>query len=287
LATLKEIKGRIGAVKNTQKITRAMKMVATAKLRRAQERITAARPYANKLNELLRQIASATEEVVNPLMEQRAGKRTLVVVITADRGLAGSFNTNTLKFANNYLKTLADDTKVVAVGRKSSDFFRRIGITVFGRYINIFNDLRVETAQEISDIIVQGYLNNEYDRVDIIYNSFKSIAKQEVVREQFLPFTAEKNEGQKVKKIDYIYEPGAKEILNDLIPRQLNMHIWKALLESNAAEQGARMTAMETATKNATDLIQYLDLQYNRARQEAITKEILEIVGGAEALKEA
>lgn len=295
MARLKEIKSRISAVGNTQKITKAMKMVAAAKLRRAQERITMARPYANKINELLNHLVDAASEVVNPLMEERSGNNHVVVVISSDRGLAGSFNSNLLKFASTYINELGKDTMVMAVGKKANDFFKTRKYNLIKGISDLFSDLRVDRSQELVNELVNGYLNKRFDKVDIIFNEFQSVARQVPTREQFLPLGSdkltEKKEGEskesKGQNLDYIYEPSIEQILNDLIPRKLATQFWKALLESNAAEQGARMTAMETATRNADELLQNLKLQFNRARQEAITTEILEIVGGAEALKEA
>ncbi len=296
MATLKEIKGRITAVGNTQKITKAMKMVAAAKLRRAQEKITMARPYANKINELLNHLVDASSEIVNPLMEERTGSNHVVVVISSDRGLAGSFNSNLLKFASTYINELGKETMVMAVGKKANDFFKTRKYNLIKGISDLFGDLRVDRSQELVNELVNGYLTKRFDKVDIIYNAFQSVARQVPTREQFLPLGSDKltekkeeTESKETKgtKLDYIYEPSIEQILNDLIPRKLATQFWKALLESNAAEQGARMTAMETATRNADELLQSLKLQFNRARQEAITTEILEIVGGAEALKEA
>lgn len=288
MSQLKEIKNRIVAVKNTQKITRAMKMVATAKLRRAQDRIISARPYANKIDELLKQLASVADKGANPLMEQRPVKTNLVVVITGDRGLCGSFNTNIIKHATQRIKELGENTKIIAVGKKSVDFFKKSNLDVIGNYPVVFSDLRIEIAKNVIEFIKKGYFEGSYDRVYIINSEFVSMMKQIPVMEKFLPIIddSETDKTETKAKIDYIFEPDADTILNDLIPRQMLIKLWKALLESNAAEQAARMTAMENATRNASDLIKHLDLQYNRARQEAITKEILEIVGGAEALKE-
>ena len=291
MAKLKEIKNRISAVTNTQKITKAMKMVAAAKLRRAQEKIITARPYANKINELLNQLVDASSEIVNPLMEERAVNNRLVVVISSDRGLAGSFNSNLLKFASNYIRELGKETMVIAVGRKANDFFKKRDYNLIRGISDMFADLRVERSQELVNELVSGYLSKKFDKVDIIFNEFVTVARQEPTREQFLPLGSETltertEDNEKKEKADYIYEPSVEQILNDLIPRKLATQFWKALLESNAAEQGARMTAMETATRNAEELLQFLKLQFNRARQEAITNEILEIVGGAEALKE-
>ncbi len=288
MATLKEIKVRIHAVKSTQKITKAMKMVAAAKLRRAQERITSARPYALKLNELLTQLLSTTDKIVNPLMEKRVGGNVLVVLVTADRGLCGSFNTNLIKAAATHLQSLGSSAQLICIGKKGFDIFKNRDVNLVESYTGVFNNLNIDLSNEIVNRIVKGYLNREYDRVEIIYNEFKSVMKQIVKIEQFLPLVRkEKSKDEKSKKLDYIYEPDVESILNDIIPKQLNIQLWKSMLESNAAEQGARMTAMEMASKNASDLIKELDLLYNRARQEAITKEILEIVSGAEALKES
>jgi len=289
LATLKELKIRISGVKNTQKITRAMKMVASAKLRRAQDKIISARPYAKKINELLSDLVSAAEEGIDELLDAREIKTRLLVVVSSDRGLAGSFNTNILRTSNNYLGTIDSNTKVVIVGKKANDSLKKKNINLLKSYTGLFGDLTIESSNEIVNYLVDGYKKKQFDSVEIIYNEFKSIAKQVTVKEQFLPLKkSDTEEGGKQKKAsDYIYEPSEVEIIKELIPKQLKVQFWKILLESNAAEQAARMTAMETATKNASDLLKILELSYNQARQAAITKEILEIVGGAEALKEA
>lgn len=293
MATLKELKVRIGGVKGTQKITKAMKMVASAKFRRAQERIVTMRPYAHKINELLTQLVDAAGEEAEKIMTQREVKSKLVVIVSSDRGLAGSFNTNIIRFASNYVATLGSDTKVITVGRKCTDAFKKKDVNVIKTYINLFNDLNLEISNDIVNNIIDGYNKKLYDGVDIVYSKFISVAKQETVMEQFLPLkkageikSTEEVEDKK-KNSDYIFEPNAIEILKVLIPKQYRIQFWKILLESNASEQAARMTAMETATKNATDLLAELELSYNQARQAAITKEILEIVGGAEALKDA
>lgn len=290
MATLKELKVRIGGVKGTQKITKAMKMVASAKFRRAQERIITMRPYAQKINELLGQLVAAAGEEAEKIMSQRDVKSRLVVVVSSDRGLAGSFNTNIIRYASNYINTLGKDTKVITVGRKCTDAFKKKDINVIKTYINLFNDLTLEVSNDIVNNIIDGYNKKMYDGVDIVYSKFISVVRQETAMEQFLPLKkagAEKKEEKKKKNTDYIFEPNALDILKVLIPKQYRIHFWKILLESNAAEQAARMTAMETATKNASDLLSELELSYNQARQAAITKEILEIVGGAEALKDA
>jgi len=288
LATLKEIKTRIGGVKSTQKITKAMKMVAAAKLRRAQERIMQARPYAQKIDELLKSLLPSVDTSLNVLLEKREVKNKLVVVVTSDRGLAGSFNTNLLKYAYNHIGSGAN-TKVLTVGRKANDSFKKSNLDVIGNNPNIFQTLSIEVSNEIVQDIVKRYISKEVDEVEIVYNEFVNVAKQIPRVVKFLPFAGVENKGdeKKAMKSDYIYEPSAESIVNTLIPKQLNVQFWKSLLESNAAEQAARMTAMETATKNASDLLKILELSYNQARQAAITKEILEIVGGAEALKDA
>lgn len=289
MATLKELKIRISGVKNTQKITRAMKMVASAKLRRAQDKIISARPYAKKINELLTDLVSVAEEGVDELLDAREVKTHLIVIVSADRGLAGSFNTNVIRTSGNLLNTLDENTKVLIVGRKANDSLKKRKMNLVKSYIGVFGDLTIERSNEIVNFLVEGYKKKQFDSVEIVYNQFVTIAKQVTVKEQFLPLKkTDADKGVKSKKTsDYIYEPSEVEIIKELIPKQLKVQFWKILLESNAAEQAARMTAMETATKNASDLLKILELSYNQARQAAITKEILEIVGGAEALKDA
>lgn len=290
MATLKELKIRIGGVKGTQKITKAMKMVASAKFRRAQEKIIQLRPYALKINELLSYLIEVAGEEADKIMTQRDVKNRLVVVVSSDRGLAGSFNTNIIRHASNYIDTLNENTKVITIGRKATDTLKKKNLNILKSYVNIFSNLDIEVSDDIVRFIMDGYNQKLYDGVDIVYNKFRSVVKQEAVIEQFLPLkksSADKKENKKVKAVDYIFEPGAVEILKSLIPKQYRVHLWKILLESNAAEEASRMTAMETATKNASDLLKILELSYNQARQAAITKEILEIVGGAEALKDA
>jgi len=287
LATLKELKVRIGGVKNTQKITKAMKMVASAKLRRAQEKIIAARPYASKINQLLGDLVSVAEEGIDELLDTREIKTRCLVVVSSDRGLAGSFNTNIIRTSNNYLKTIDANTKVVLIGKKANDSMKKLKLNLINSYVGIFNNLTLEQSNEIVNFLVDGYKKKEFDCVEIVYNEFKTIAKQVTVREQFLPLKKSVKSENKKTAGDYIYEPTEVEIIKELIPKQLKIQFWKVLLESNAAEQASRMTAMENATKNASDLLKILELSYNQARQAAITKEILEIVGGAEALKDA
>lgn len=289
MATLKEIRTRISAVKSIQKITKAMKMVAAAKLKKAQDKILSTRPYASKLDELFYHVISLTDIASNKFLEEREIKSQLVVTISSDRGMCGAFNTNLLKFAANYINKSETQTKVVTIGKKSSDFFRKRNYSIIKSYDHIFNDLTIEFSNSIVDIIVKGYLEKEYDKVVIIYNEFKSVVKQNVIKFDFLPFKFENTDKRNFEnhrfETDFIYEPDINDILDYLIPKQLNIQFLKSLLESNAAEQGARMTSMETATNNAADLIRELGIVYNKARQASITTELLEIVAGAEALQ--
>ncbi|HTY37580.1 MAG TPA: ATP synthase F1 subunit gamma [Bacteroidota bacterium] len=292
MATLREIRRRITGVKNTQKITKAMKMVAAARLRRAQESIISTRPYARKLGELLRHLVTKVDVSLNPLLAGRETKNVLLVVITADRGLCGSFNSNIIKAAVAHLKTYSGvSTKVLTVGRKGTDYFGKRAFDVVHRHPGIFNDLDFSDAREILQEITEGYLKGEYDKVEVIYNEFKSVIQQRIVIEQMLPIPPEELASagglRSLSQVDYIYEPSSAEIVNALLPRHLNFQMWRMLLESNAAEQGARMTAMDNATENAKELIRDLTLKFNNARQAAITKELLEIVSGAEALTKA
>jgi F-type H+-transporting ATPase subunit gamma len=288
MATLRDIQRRIRSVQSTQKITRAMKLVAAAKLRRAQERILAARPYANKMAELLGNLVSGADEPGHPLLEQREGPRRQIVIITADRGLAGAFNSSIIRRAVELIRESSTaELTLVVVGRKARDFFRRRPHTIKRDMIGFWDRLAYSHACELADYFMQQYLDNEVDEVFLLYNEFRSVAFQRPVRVQLLPIPrAEIGAGQETTEgVDYIYEPSADAILGDLLPRHVRMQVYRALMESLAGEYGARMTAMEAATKNAKDMIDILTIQYNKARQEKITKELLDIVGGAEALK--
>jgi F-type H+-transporting ATPase subunit gamma len=285
LATLRDIQRRIRSVQSTQKITRAMKLVAAAKLRRAQERILAARPYATKMSELLGNLVSGSEQAVHPLLEQREGPRRQIVVITADKGLAGAFNSNILRRAMELIReSSAADLTLVVVGRKARDFYRRRLYTIKRDMVGFWDQLAYSHACELADFFMQEYLAGEVDEVWLLYNEFRSVAVQRPVRVQLLPIP--RTEGDAAESVDYIYEPGPEEILGELLPRHVRMQVYRALMESLAGEYGARMTAMEAATTNAKEMIEVLTIQYNKARQEKITKELLDIVGGAEALKQ-
>ncbi len=298
MATLREIRRRIAGIRKTQQITKAMKMVAAAKLRRAQENIVAARPYARKINELLRHLVTKVDPHLHPLLRAREVKEVALIVVTSDRGLCGAFNTNIVRAAEMHIATQYKDLqaagrlRVIPVGKKGFDYFSKRYLAVTGKHIGVFSQLDFHTAQRIVHGVVDAYLLEEFDKVEVVYSEFKSVLRQNIVIEQLLPIPPEElapppGERKLPSLIDYIYEPNASDLINTLIPKHLNFQMWRILLESNAAEQGARMTAMDNATENANELIQYLQLQYNKARQAAITKELLEIVSGAEALKKA
>jgi F-type H+-transporting ATPase subunit gamma len=294
MPTLREIRGRIGGVRKTQKITKAMKMVAAAKLRRAQGNVIAARPYAAKMRELLHVLSAHTDVSGNPFIAPREVRSVALVVVTSDRGLCGAFNSNLIRFALNHIEANYPNAqrngtiKVFCIGKKGADVFSKRGFHIAGKYVGVYNNLVFPQAQAIVREIVEGYTTGEYDSVEIVYNEFKSVAQQRLVVDQFLPIPRNVTQGAEEPAIaagDYIFEPSRTEIIDALIPRHLSFQVWRILLESNAAEQGARMAAMENATENANELISSLQLQYNKARQAAITKELLEVVSGAEALK--
>ncbi|MEE9288516.1 MAG: ATP synthase F1 subunit gamma [Bacteroidota bacterium] len=296
MGMLREIRRRITGTRKTQQITKAMKMVAAAKLRRAQENILSARPYARKMNELLQHLVAKVDPHLHPLLVQREVQRVALVVVTADRGLCGAFNANLLRTAVAHIDRQYQQMNregrlmVVCVGRKGFEFFKKRLYNLLSSHIHIFNVLDFSHAVEIVTKIADGYLKGGFDKVEVVYNEFKSVIQQRVVIEQFLPIPAEEvrpSERGFVQLVDYIYEPSSKEIVDALVPKHLNFQMWRMLLESNAAEQGARMTAMANATENARELIDTLLLSFNKARQAAITKEILEVVSGAEALKTA
>jgi len=289
MATLRDIRRRIRSVQSTQKITRAMKLVAAAKLRRAQERITEARPYALKMHDLLASLVGRAGGEAHPLLAQRTGARRRLVVITADKGLCGAFNSNVLRAALQFLREgAATDLTLVVVGKKARDFYRRRQWAVKSEMLGFFDRLAYTHAQELAGPLMQAYLADEVDEVHLIYNEFRSVAVQRVKRERLLPIEAEGG-GQDgaAPAGDYIFEPSPEKILAALLPRHVTTQIYRALMESVAGEHGARMTAMESATKNAKEMIDVLTIQYNKARQERITKELLDIVGGAEALRQS
>jgi len=287
MATLREIRHRISSIKSTQQITRAMKMVAAAKLRKAQEAILTTRPYAYRIDEMIRHILVSEEDVQNPLLRVRDVRRVTIVAVTADRGVCGAFNSNIIKRVIHQIDLHKDkEISLVCVGRKGYDFFSKRRYPIEKHYIQLFNRLTFSHALEIANYLVKSYEKGLTDRIEVVFNQFKNAAQQNLIVETYLPLSAKAFSSRKYG-VDYIYEPDKTTLLHELLPKHLNVQMWRILLESNAAEQGARMTAMENATDNAEELIHDLTLFYNRARQTSITKEITEIVGGAEALKSA
>ncbi|HWT81813.1 MAG TPA: ATP synthase F1 subunit gamma [Candidatus Methylomirabilis sp.] len=296
MATLRDIRRRINSVKSTQQITRAMKLVAAAKLRRAQQRILEARPYSYKMAEVLADLALRTPRDMHPLLASRqsethgGGNRKMLVVISGDRGLCGAFNSNIIRRSLEFLRAHEKDPEtsltLMVVGRKVRDFYRRRGqYTVKSEYAQFFDKLAYSHAAQIAQDFTRAYLAEEVDEVHLLYNEFKSVATQRVVVEQLLPIRpAVVPEGRPV--VEFIFEPSPSSVLERLLPKHVEVQVYRALMESIAAEYGARMTAMENATKNASEMIDLLTLQFNKVRQERITKELLEIVGGAEALRQ-
>jgi F-type H+-transporting ATPase subunit gamma len=283
VANVLDIRRRIRSVKNTQQITRAMKMVAAARLRRAQDRVFNARPYANQMLALLGSVAARTEQRAHPLLAERPVEKVLVVLLTGDKGLCGAFNTNLIRATENYLAEHHDHkVSMMAVGRKGRDFFRKRQAEIVADYVNIFTRLEFSHAQEIAARIIDLYTRREVDAVDFIYNESKTVLSQRLTVERYLPIKSVKPvEGEAL--VDYIYEEPAAEIFGRLLPRYVEIEVYRALLESVAAEFAARMTAMDAATNNASEMIDSLTLHMNRVRQAAITKEIIEIVSGATA----
>ena len=283
MANTIDIRRRIRSVKNTQQITKAMKMVAAAKLRRAQERMFAARPYAAALRQVLTSVATRVEELEHPLLRTHEQENNvLLVVVTADKGLAGAFNSNVIRAATNALREHNwQSAQIVPIGRKAMDFFKRRTYPIRREAVQTIHALSLKTAQEISRTLTEDFISEKVDAVYVAYNEFKSIIAQRVVVERLLPI--ERAWDEVGTEVDYLYEPGPEQILNELLPKHIEFQLYRILLESAAAEQGARMTAMEAATKNAADMIAHLTLTYNRIRQASITKEIIEIVSGAAA----
>ena len=296
MANLLDIRRRIKSVKNTQQITKAMKMVSAAKLKRAQDRVITARPFANKMTEVLGKLAQRTDEDFHhPLLDRRGDQRYVLVLITADKGLCGAFNTNLTKAAQAFTAQHREkNVDIVAIGRKGRDFFRNRRASIIGEHIGLTGKGRIEfgEALEVSKSIINGYVEDPtIDKVFLIYNEFKSVLQQRVVLEQLLPVAREQEEEPVLDAkhpprnlVDYLYEQPPHEIFGRLLPRLVETQIFRALLESVASEQGARMTAMDSASKNASELIDSLTLNMNRVRQAAITNEIIEVVSGAAAL---
>jgi F-type H+-transporting ATPase subunit gamma len=289
MANLRAIRKRIGSVKSTQQITKAMKMVSAAKLKRAQDAIVAARPYARQMREVVQAVARRAGQDAHPLLLSRETRKLGLLVITSDRGLCGGFNSNLLRAVNRFLQENQgryEEVALFVVGRKARDFFRRRRIPMRKEYLNLLGSLSYSHSERLAHDLVDGYLAGEFDEVVIAFNEFRSAISQSVRRDRLFPIAFEPSEGEAAESgIDYLYEPSQKEILAALLPKYVETQIFRMLLESVAGEHGARMTAMDSATNNAVDMISRLTLQMNRARQASITKELMEIIGGAEALK--
>ncbi len=292
MPNLKEVKNRIQSVTSTQQITKAMKMVAAAKLRRAQDRIIQMRPYSQKLSVIMSNVSASLEgaDIENPYSETRPLENVLLIVIASDRGLCGAFNSNIFKHTRSLIDSEYSGIEargglhIMPIGKRSLDYFKKTGLPIVDEYAEMFHNLDFEHAMEAANHALEGFKNGQYDRVEIIFNEFKNVATQILRNEQLLPVAKSAKDEEDQSQIDFIFQPDKEVIFQEIVPKSLKIQLYKALLESNASEQGARMTAMDQATDNAQELLKELRLTYNRTRQAAITKEILEIVGGAEAL---
>jgi F-type H+-transporting ATPase subunit gamma len=292
MANLKEVRNRIGSVSSTQQITKAMKMVSAAKLKRATNAIVQLRPYANKLKELLANLSASLEDGSSPFLQQREPNKVLVITVSSNRGLAGAFNANVIKTANTLIaekyseQLKAGNVSIVSIGKKTQEYYQRRKYNVIGNNNDVYNSLNFANVSLITESVMEGFLKGDYDRVELVYNQFKNAAVQFLVAEQLLPVPKAATVVAEVKanQVDYILEPSQEEIVEQLIPKNIKIQVYKAVLDSNASEHGARMTAMDKATENAGDLLKALKLSYNQARQAAITTELTEIVSGAAAL---
>ena len=288
MASLKEVKSRILSVNSTQQITKAMKMVAAAKLRRAQDRVIQLRPYSDKLQTILNNLSSSSGSN-SKLLEERKINKVLLIVVGSDKGLCGSFNSSVIKYTNQLIesdyKKHYENKKltILPIGKKMFDHYKKRNFVILDKFWSILKKSSYDDVAGISNFLMNEFILENYDKIDIIFNEFKNVAVQNTMTSTFLPVN-EENDDEDKNDTNYIFEPNQKDILNKLIPKALTANLFKTILESNASEQGARMTAMSQATDNATELLKELKLSYNRSRQAAITKEILEIVGGAEAL---
>lgn len=292
MANLKEVRNRISSVQSTQQITKAMKMVSAAKLKRATNAILALRPYATKLQDILGNLSSSLEGAASPFIEEREPNKVLIVLVSSNRGLAGAFNMNVIKAANNLIAEKYSEqlhkgnVSIISIGKKTQDFFEKRKYNVIGNNNEVYADLSFDNISLITNTIMEGFEKGEFDKVEVIYNKFKNAAVQTIATEQLLPLS--KSETVEVVEsstsVDYILEPSKEEIVTQLIPKSIKIQLYKAVLDSHASEHGARMTAMDKATENAGDLLKALKLSYNQARQAAITTELTEIVSGAAAL---
>jgi len=294
MANLKEVRTRIASVKSTQQITSAMKMVAASKLRKAQTGILQLRPYAQKQLQMLQEVSADIDSFESgSFTDQRGGNRLLLVVFSSNRGLCGAFNSNVIKQANSIVSTYgkpgkSEDLALITIGRKATEYYKRSGYNVLESHDDLYDDLTFSNAAVIAEKLMQLFSENRFDKIQFVYHQFRNAVMQTLISEQFLPVTPPASDNKKAAvATDFIYDPSKEEILEELVPQVLKSQFYKSLLDSWASELGARMTAMSQATDNATDLLKELKLTYNKARQASITKEILEIVSGAEALKNA
>lgn len=291
MANLKEVRNRIASVQSTQQITKAMKMVSAAKLKRATHAILQLRPYAAKLKEILENLSASLEDSFSPFVQEREPQKVLIVAISSNRGLAGAFNMNVIKATNRLIAEKYNEqlkkgnVSIIAIGKKAHDFYEKRNYRVIGNNNEIYQSLTFENVTKITEVIIKGFEKGKFDKVELVYNRFKNAAVQFVTTEQLLPLPKlEFAEKGKKNEVDYILEPGKEEIVAQLIPKSIKIQLYKAVLDSHASEHGARMTSMDKATENAGDLLKSLKLAYNQARQAAITTELTEIVSGAAAL---
>ncbi|MCE7056613.1 ATP synthase F1 subunit gamma [Algoriphagus sp. AGSA1] len=288
MANLKEVKERITSVVSTQQITKAMKMVSAAKLRRAQDKIVQMRPYSQKLTQILNNVSAASEGAADIVFaEKREVQNVLIIPVTSDKGLCGAFNSNIIKAVNLAIATnfAGKNVTILPIGKKAFEAFKKRDFKMVSDYYQLFQDLNFDNARNAAEYAMNSFVAGEYDQVALVFNEFKNVATQEVIVEQFLPMSKEDSSEEKTSETDYILEPSRAYIIEELVPTSLKIQFYKAILESNASEHGARMTAMDKATENAGELLKELRLMYNRTRQAAITNEILEIVSGANALE--
>ena len=290
MANLKEVRNRIASVSSTQQITKAMKMVSAAKLKRATSAIIQLRPYANKMKDILANLSASLDESNSPFIQERETHKVLVIAVSSNRGLAGAFNMNVIKTTNKLISEKYSEqyrkgnVHIVAIGKKVQDFYEKRKYNVIGNNNELYSELTFENASKITEAIMIGFAKGEYDRVDLVYNQFRNAAVQILTTEQLVPVPKAENVADATKQIDYILEPSQEKIVEQLIPKSIKTQVYKAILDSHASEHGARMTAMDKATENAGDLLKALKLSYNQARQAAITTELTEIVSGAAAL---
>jgi len=283
LASLKDLRNKIKSIKSIQQVTNAMKMVAAAKLRKSQEDMEKARPYTNSIEEMINHLIPDIDRSLLSILETREVKKKLFIVVSADRGMAGAFNSNIIKKTEQKVLEFGNENSLlICIGKKSHDYFKRRDFNIIKSYRDFWNTLDVSDALSIGDMIVEKYLSKEIDSVEVIYNEFISVASQKIICKTFLPITYDHNEKE---SCDLLYEPSKAQVVKTLVPKHLNVQLWQFLLESNASEQAARMVAMENATDNAGEMISDLSIEYNKARQAAITTEIIEIVSGANALE--